>query len=217
MTTRQKKIGLTPEAFERFLSSLDIDRDRAGEKYENLRLKLLRFFEWRGAMHPDLLADETLDRVSRKIIQGEVIYDIPGYVYGVARFVLRESWEKLQKERASHDPLDLSTVADHHANEAEEIANGDEGERLTKCLDHCLESLPAESRELILGYYQLERGAKIQNRRQLADHLGIPMNALRIRVFRIRERLEACVRNCVDKQGVVKWISAKPTDNDKEI
>jgi hypothetical protein len=62
MTTSQKKAGLTPEAFDRFLGSLDIDRDRAGEKYENLRLKLLRFFEWRGALHPDLLADETLER-----------------------------------------------------------------------------------------------------------------------------------------------------------
>ncbi|HEY7162219.1 MAG TPA: hypothetical protein VH815_13215 [Acidobacteriota bacterium] len=216
MTTSQKKAGLTPEAFERFLNSLDMDRDRAGEKYENLRLKLLRFFEWRGSVHPDLLADETLDRVSRKIIQGEIIYDIPGYVYGVARFVLRESWEKLQRERASHDPLDLSTVADQHGNDAEQIAAEDEGERLTKCLDHCLESLPAENRELILGYYQLERGAKIQNRRQLADHLGIPMNALRIRVFRIRERLETCVRNCVDNQGRVKWISGKPTHNNKE-
>lgn len=217
MTTSHKKIGLTPEAFERFLNSLDIDRDRAGEKYENLRVKLLRFFEWRGAIHPDLLADETLDRVSRKIIQGEVIYDIPGYVYGVARFVLRESWEKLQRERASHDSVDLSTVADHHANELEEITIENEGERLTQCLDHCLDSLPAESRELILGYYQLERGAKIQNRRQLADRLGIPMNALRIRVFRIRERLETCVRNCLDKQGRVKWISGNPTHSKKEL
>ncbi len=217
MTTSQKKIGLTPEAFERFLDSLDTDRDRAGEKYENLRQKLLRFFEWRCAIHPDLLADETLDRVSRKIIQGEVIYDIPGYVYGVARFVLRESWEKLQRERASHDSVDLSTVADNRTNEIEEISIEDESDRLMQCLDRCLDSLSTESRDLILGYYQLERGAKIQNRRQLAARLGIPMNALRIRVFRIRESLETCVRNCLEKQGRVKWISGNPTHSKKEF
>jgi DNA-directed RNA polymerase specialized sigma24 family protein len=216
LNSRQKKIGLTPEAFESFLNCLDEDRERAGEKYETLRQKLQRFFEWRGAMHPDQLSDETLDRVSRKIIQGERIYDVPGYVYGVARFVLRESWEKLQKERTSRDSVDINTLPDESVVEIEadeEI----EKEQLTQCLDHCLESLPAESRALILGYYQLERGAKIQNRRQLADRLGIPMNALRIRVFRIRERLETCVRQCLEKKMQVKWISGKPTHSKEEL
>jgi DNA-directed RNA polymerase specialized sigma24 family protein len=217
LNTSHKKIGLTPEAFESFLNYLDENRERAGEKYEALRQKLLRFFEWRGAVHPDSLADETLDRVSRKIIQGEVIYDIPGYVYGVARFVLRESWEKLQKERSSHDSVDVNTLP---AESDVEIDHGDdeiENQRLSQCLDHCLESLPAESRTLILGYYQLERGAKIQNRRELADRLGIPMNALRIRVFRIRERLETCVHECLEKKMQVKWISGKPTHSKEEF
>jgi DNA-directed RNA polymerase specialized sigma24 family protein len=217
MTTSQRKIGLTPEAFESFLNCLDEDRERAGEKYEALRQKLLRFFEWRGALHPDSLSDETLDRVSRKIIQGEIIYDIPGYVYGVARFVLRESWEKLHKERSSHDSVDVNTLP---AESDVEIDHGDEeieNQRLSECLDHCLESLAAESRALILGYYQLERGAKIQNRRELADRLGIPMNALRIRVFRIRERLETCVHECLEKKMQVKWISGKPTHSKEEL
>jgi DNA-directed RNA polymerase specialized sigma24 family protein len=217
LNTSHKKIGLTPEAFESFLNSLDSDRERAGEKYEALRQKLNRFFEWRGAQNPDQLSDETLDRVSRKIIQGEIIYDIPGYVYGVARFVLRESWEKLQRERSSHDSTDINTLP---AEPEVEISGSDdeiEIQQTAQCLDHCLESLPAESRALILGYYQLERGAKIQNRRQLADRLGIPMNALRIRVFRIRERLETCVHRCLEKKKHVKWISGKPTHSKEEL
>lgn len=215
MNSSQRKIGLTPEAFESFLNCLDSDRERAGEKYEMLRQKLQRFFEWRGALNPDQLSDETMDRVSRKIIQGEVIYDVPGYVYGVARFVLRESWEKLQKERSSHDSVDVNTLPSESV-----IKEGDdqiENQQVTQCLEHCLESLPAESRALILGYYQLERGAKIQNRRQLADRLGIPMNALRIRVFRIRERLETCVHTCLEKKMQVKWISGKPTHSKEEL
>jgi len=46
---------------------------------------------------------------------------------------------------------------------------------------------------LILRYYQGEQRAKIENRRALAERLGLTINALRIRASRIRSRLEACV------------------------
>ena len=55
--------GLGGAAFEQLLSVLDADRDRAGERYEVIRRKLLKFFEWRGCQRPDELADQTIDRV----------------------------------------------------------------------------------------------------------------------------------------------------------
>ena len=58
---------LTQDAFDGFLASLDRDRDKAGEKYEYIRLKLLKYFQWCGSDEPDIDADETINRVTRKI------------------------------------------------------------------------------------------------------------------------------------------------------
>jgi len=70
-------------------------------------------------------------------------------------------------------------------------------ESRVECLERCIESLQADSRDLIINYYQGETGAKIKNRKQLAERLKIPINALRIRALRIREKLEDCVENCI--------------------
>jgi hypothetical protein len=58
---------LTEEAFAKFLAQLDPDTERAGERYETLRLTLVKFFDWRGAHFPEECADETFNRVARKI------------------------------------------------------------------------------------------------------------------------------------------------------
>ena len=70
-------------------------------------------------------------------------------------------------------------------------------EQRLDCLEHCLQGLPPKDRDLIGGYYQGETSVKIHNRRSLAAKLGVPLNALRIRALRIRERLEACVEGCL--------------------
>ena len=72
------------------------------------------------------------------------------------------------------------------------------------CFDRCMDSLPPESRQLILDYYQEERRAKIQRRQQLADRLHIPLNALRIRTHRIRITLEECIRTCLQGYAAQK-------------
>src|SRR5215203_101275 len=86
--------ALTPEAFNSLLYSLHPDREHAGRMYENTRRKLLEFFEARGSQTPDEHADETFDRVTRRIAEGETIDDLGKYCYGVARFVLKESFRK---------------------------------------------------------------------------------------------------------------------------
>jgi DNA-directed RNA polymerase specialized sigma24 family protein len=67
-------------------------------------------------------------------------------------------------------------------------------ERRLDCLERCLAELSPADRELIDQYYRGETRAKIENRRRLAEERGIPLNALRIRMLRIREKLEACVQ-----------------------
>ena len=81
---------LSQEAFDKLLLAFDPDREQAGYKYEMLRQKLLKFFEWRGATAPEDHADEVLNRLARKIEHGEALRDLSSYSVGVARMMLLE-------------------------------------------------------------------------------------------------------------------------------
>jgi hypothetical protein len=67
---------LTASALERLLVRLDSDPTRAAAAYEALRLSLTRFFDWRGAHFPDECADETLNRLARRLDEGAAVADI---------------------------------------------------------------------------------------------------------------------------------------------
>jgi DNA-directed RNA polymerase specialized sigma24 family protein len=90
-TISQERIrGLTQAAFEKLLRGLDPDRSAAGDKYENLRRKLARFFAWEGCEFGEDLADEALNRLARKLDEGEQIGGMERYAFGVARLMLKE-------------------------------------------------------------------------------------------------------------------------------
>jgi RNA polymerase sigma factor (sigma-70 family) len=184
------KWEITREAFDRLLACLDPDRERAGEQYEALRYKLIKFLEWRGCLAAEEYADETLNRVARKIDEGETIRDLSSYCSAVARLVLHEALRKQEREQRA---LDREPAAPH--------TDTPEADHRIGCFEECLRSLPVESRELIREYYVDEKRAKIDRRRQLADRMGIPLNALRIRAHRIRAKLEHCVASCVSRGG----------------
>ena len=192
--TEPANSGLSERAFNRFLACLDDDRERAGVRYEALRVGLVRLFDWRGAFDPTTCADETLNRVIAKIGAGETIRDIPTYCHGVARLVLLETLRAQQKQSVSLDQLPPQKVA------AQPVELDEYDEPHHRCLQHCLQKLPAANRNLILRYYQDERRAKINQRVALAAELGIPLNALRNRAQRIRAKLEECVNDCLRKK-----------------
>jgi len=188
-----KKPALGSGGFERLLAILDPDREKAGLRYETFRRKLVRFFEWRGAVWPEELADETLDRVVRRLGEGETIRaDDPGaYFHGVARNVLREHWDREQRRKL--EPLGDQEPPDTIDHDADPAA----AERRLFCLERCLGALPPETRALVLRYYTDEKRAKIDGRQAMAAALGIGINALRVRMFRVRAGLDTCVRGCV--------------------
>jgi DNA-directed RNA polymerase specialized sigma24 family protein len=102
--------------------------------------------------------------------------------------LLKETLKEQMKRQELHDLP--STVPP-------DLEDSSEAETQLGCLDGCLEKLPAEIRSLILEYYQFRRQAKIDHRRALAEGFGIPVNALRIRVHRVRAQLEECVTDCI--------------------
>jgi DNA-directed RNA polymerase specialized sigma24 family protein len=73
-----------------------------------------------------------------------------------------------------------------------------EHQGLMACFDRCLAALPTDSRSLVLEYYVAERREKIDNRRRLAQRIGLSESALRNRVQRVRDRLERCVETCTE-------------------
>jgi RNA polymerase sigma factor (sigma-70 family) len=178
---------LTEQAFARFLARLDSDPTRAGQRYEALREALVKFLDWRGALFPEDLVDETFNRVARKLDEGEVIQDVPSYCHGVARMVFLQSLEHPSNKRVEFEQL-LSIANPEPKTEATDMRR--------ECLNRCLCQLPAEHRKLITEYYRKERRQKIDNRVSLAERLGIPLNALRSRAQRIRDKLERCIMRC---------------------
>ncbi|MBI3950500.1 MAG: sigma-70 family RNA polymerase sigma factor [Acidobacteria bacterium] len=188
--TPKKEWILTQGAFDKLLVCLDPDRERAGEVYETVRRKLMKFFECRGCLFPEDYTDETIDRVVRKIDEGEELHKPSSYFYSVARMVFMESLREQEKERAALE----------HQPPRPAPADPDESDRL-QCLNRCIQSLSPESHELVIRYYQGEKGVKIENRQRLAERLKIPVNALRIRACRLRKGLEVCVDHCLKQSA----------------
>jgi DNA-directed RNA polymerase specialized sigma24 family protein len=185
--------GLNHESFESLLRALGPDRERAGERYEVMRERLVRFFSWRGARDAEDLADETFDRVGRRLREGEQVRmpDLAPYLLGVARNVLREAWERDRRRGAVQESARRVWVA-------AQAAPRDEPPAL-ECLLRCLRSFPQQTRQLVLLYYEEEGSRQVEHRRGLAEGLGLGPNALRIRMHRLRARLEECVRACLQR------------------
>lgn len=183
-----KQEVLTQNNFDSMLDWLDSNRARAGEKYEMIRRGLIAIFDYRGCVGSEDLADETIDRVARKVKEIKETYagDPSRYFYGVGKKV---HMEYLKKKHFAELPTVL---------EAPQPA---EVETQYACLDKCLSRLTIHSRTLILQYYSGRKQAKIDSRRAILQVLNLKPSALRVRVFRIRQALEKCVRHCLERSA----------------
>jgi DNA-directed RNA polymerase specialized sigma24 family protein len=185
--------GLSQVFFDQLLEYLHPDREYAGQIYETIRRRLIKFFESRGCFAAIEYADETLNRVAYNLHYGKLIWtEPPKYCLGVARNLLREFWGRPERTFSSLDslPSHLHPSMNPQSVMARETELRKDEQNL-ECLIHCLEELSPENREMLIRYYQGEKSQKIENRRRLAAEMGVPLNALRLRVFRLRQELEA--------------------------
>lgn len=168
------------------LAWLDPDRERAAQRYEEIRRRLIKFYTCRNCAAPEDLTDETINRVARKVqeeLKDAYVGDTAPYFYGVAHRVYLEHVKKKPPAPPPPPPRETEEVEREHA-----------------CLDRCMEKLRPRSRELIREFYQAEKQAKIEHRKQLAERMGISPNALRIQAHRIRVSLLECVRQCLGRE-----------------
>jgi len=154
------------------------------------RQRVLRVFEWNGIKGADDYVDETFDRTVRKIDEGNTIDNLLAYLIGVARLIVKEVYKERSRAPVSLD--DVSVVSRH---EDPELIEPDQREL---CFDRCLNELTKDNHSLILEYYEGTGSEKIRCRDRLADKLGLPLNALRIRAHRIRKSLESCIAKCLE-------------------
>lgn len=178
---------LTKEAFDGLLAWLDADPVAAARKYEQIRRALIRFFECRRCVTPGEQTDQVIDRVARRLAEGADIYAADPYSYfqGVA---VRVFQEYLRRERV---PVEIPMPLPEDAARMR---------RRLECMERCLESLPAETRAMMLDYCSVDKASKRRQRESLAARLGMTVNSLRIRVHRVREQLEGCVAGCLERR-----------------
>jgi DNA-directed RNA polymerase specialized sigma24 family protein len=182
---------LNQNSLDKLLTRLDGDRERAGEKYEVLRRGLERFFRWRSCTFFEEHADEVLDRIARRIDQGEVILDIHSYATGVARLLFKEILKEQLRDsgalnRLKAEPVNVNPLEEDH--------------RLS-AVRQCLQALSPESRQLLISYYGTEKQDKVGERRGLAQKMGISSHALTMKVLRLRGKIEECVDRAQRRAG----------------
>jgi DNA-directed RNA polymerase specialized sigma24 family protein len=193
---------LTHASFHRLLDWLNEeneDDDSGGQKYEEMRQKLISYFDHRNCRSPEDMADETLNRVALKLDEkGSITNVTPAqFCFIKARQVLHEYWRRPELKEITLDDALVTDPPDQHslmvANPDDEQ---DEREKRMRCLEHCLQNLKRPDHDLIIRYYYGEERVKIDNRQRLANELGISSKALVVRALRIRKKLEECVERC---------------------
>lgn len=176
-----KNWSLSQEAFDALLDWLDSDRELAGIKYEQIRSRLIKIFTGRGCIDAEELADETINRVTSRLteIEKEFTGDRARYFFGVANKVHLEYLRRKAPQPQS-PPTDSARA-----------------ELEYRCLERCIARLSQEDQDLLLKEYGAKGKTKAERRKALADELGITLNALRIRAYRIRTSLKECILKCI--------------------
>ena len=171
---------LNAAIFERLLHFLGPDSHIACRKYESIRAQLIGMFRARRCVFAEDLADVTFERVAHRL--ANLTYKFTGdparYFCGVARKIYLEYLRELKNNKVRATCWQPTTI------------DNSESENMLERLDKALSMIPNADRQLILTYYAWNEEKKIDHRRALANQLGIGLNALRLRVFRIRKEIK---------------------------
>jgi DNA-directed RNA polymerase specialized sigma24 family protein len=183
-------MGEAVDPFELLLSWLSPDQDAAEQKLAALRRRLIILLDLRGCPVSEDLADEAILRFVHRLpslMDSFADNDPISYLY-VTACNLHIDYIKGQFVPL---PDDIAEMPQPDAG-----ANIEE-ERFHECLDGCLDSWGQRERETVLDYYRWEKGNKIEAHKALALRLGISANALRIKVYHLRNKLHLCIEECL--------------------
>ncbi len=171
-------------AFDELFRLLEPDAPSIDEGFRRCRLKLVKFFAWRRCEDPDNLADETMSRLLKNVHSGqEILSDKPySYVYAIATYVFMEHLRAKHKGEVIIDIDEVEQIAGSGATD--------------DCQTQCLDQLSAEKRELLAQYY-----LDYDQRNAIAEKQGLTLNALRLKVHRMKHALKRCWEDCRKHSG----------------
>ena len=182
------------------LKSLSDDPETAARMYIHFHQALTAFFTHRGSSTPDEHADETLERVAELIGSGKTITSYK-FFYSVARFIWKES---CRRQRSLDKAVGHISYAAERGSDPEQILlrqieAQEDNSRLAR-LRVCLNQLTDEEKRLVILYYKGDHQLRINNRKALAEEYGVTPAVLRVKVSRLRERLEKNLRT-LERKG----------------
>ncbi len=167
------------------LQTFSSDEEAAAIDFTRLRDSLVRFFQIKGDAAPEESADETLDRVAAKLGEAVQIENLTKYSFGVARLIFLENLRKTQNSKKALDNYRAENKRQNLDDEKDGFSP----------LRECFAELAEDERKILRAYFaDLPRAELDEERQKLTASLGISLNNLRLKIFRLRRRLENCVR-----------------------
>lgn len=160
------------------------DPDEASRKYLRLQQKLAGYFHLKGMSDPIRDADDAMDRAGKKILEGVVVPDIDRFCMGIARNIVLERLRNQKREESA-----FFQFLEDSQNDQSDV------DRITNLMKPCFEKLPPDDRDLLSSYCKIPAElSRAKHRRQIAEKRGTTVEALRIRVMRLRHDLADCVK-----------------------
>jgi len=180
----------TPESLQKLLTWLTSTREEGADRYEKIRTRLIKYFACNccgdNAEH---LADQTIDRVMKRLDLGEIPDPFTGdkalYFLAFARNIRLEHFNH-QKREVRHLVIDPDRVKA----EAEAV-----------CLEECVRILGQDDRRLAIEYYYFDKSTKVEHHSNLAIKFDLTLAGLRTRIRRVRERLRPCIKECLERRS----------------
>lgn len=159
----------------------------------SIRQKLIRYFAGEDCPDAQNCTDETIFRVVKALSKGATIDVNPAtYTYAVARIVEKECRRRRAKLKESqiYGTTPEPPLPDDSATDL-----------LYLCLEKCLRELSPFERALIIKYHEgSQPGDDMRNRKALAERLGMSIKKLRKEAMKIRQKLERCIADCLERR-----------------
>ena len=190
--------GPATSAMDGALQPAGDDSEKSAPTYKMLRARLVKYFRQSGCNDPEDLADEVFSRLCTRLAEGvEIQAGLGQYCYGIARYLLKEERRRPRLTALS----DIFTVGNmdspHKLNRIEQ----------SLLLRRCLVDLPDKDRELFTRYY-------FDDHAELAPEIGITTDNLRIRIFRIKQRVRSTVMSRPGPVQTPASVSTQPATDD---
>jgi DNA-directed RNA polymerase specialized sigma24 family protein len=177
----------------RLIEWLDEGADSRGERFVEMRRRLVAYFDRRHCLAAEALADETFRRIRHGLELGAALpaTSPAHYCFAVAKHVLLED---VGREKSPNRPGEAWPSVD-----ARTVPGVESDERSARPANQCdvvghfLDALPAAAQQVVVEYYRDTRSAESDHRCEIAERMGITPSELGLRASRFRDSVMASV------------------------